>query len=214
MNSRHLVCIGLLCAAFSLPLDAQQRGNWRKWSDPNSEARGNCPDCRPGEAKVEVRITVPHGVYVDIDNPPCGNAQFNKVTIPDPLKQAAAAAFYGQDGGIVSGGVAQFALSLGDTVLNALLQAGSNDAGEIGRLIRATTNQRQVSNCARLIAVLPQEDVDITRMQQGCDGGWCGFVSEPRTERIDDNLFGVVTVMKNWSHDSDRSGWLRVYYRR
>lgn len=211
---RHLLWMFVCAMSLGLPLGAQQKGNWNKWSDPNSAARGNCPDCAVGEAKVEVRLTVPHGVYVDIDNPPCGVAEFRVVAIPDPLKQAAARAFYAQDGGIVSGGVAQIALSLGDTVLNGLLRAGSNDAGEIGRLTRGLTNQRQVSNCARLIAVLPQENVEITRMTQGCDGGWCGFVSEPRTERVDANLFGVVTVMKNWSHDSDRSGWLRVYYRR
>jgi hypothetical protein len=191
------------------------KGNWRKFQDPNSAARGNCPECGAGEAKVEVTMRVPHGVYVDVNNPPCGAASFNSVTIPDPLKAAAALAFYAQDGGSLSGQLAHFALGLGDQIANLIVAAGVNNAGEIGRFTRGITNQPQVSNCVRLVAVLPQEDVEITRITQTNDcPGWCGWVSEPRTDRIDENLFGVVTVAKNWSHDTDRTATLKVYYRR
>jgi hypothetical protein len=190
-------------------IPASADGNWRNFSDPYSKARGNCPDCNEGEAKAEAVLTVPHGVYVDIDNPPCGDARFNSSTLPPEVKTAAAAAFYNQ-----VGPAAKFAIDLGEFGINALIQAGVNDAGTLGQLMRNWTGQPQVASCSRLVVVLPK-NINITRIVKGDNcPGWCGWVSEPTSEEVDSNLFAVSVVSKNWSHNEDRQAYLRVYYTR
>lgn len=186
-----------------------QEGNWKQFADPFSKARGNCPDCNDGEAKVEAEVTVAHGVYVDIHDPPCGDAKFNSTALPKELKELVAAAFYQQ-----SGPAGQFAISLGEIGLSALVRAGVNNSGSIGELIRGWTNQPQVANCTRLVVVLPRT-VTINRIVTGGNcPGWCGWVGEPTTEEVDAKLFSVSAVVKNWSHDQDRRAHLRVYYKR
>lgn len=188
---------------------ANAQGNWQQFKDPYSAARGNCPDCAAGEAKAETTVVVPHGVYVDIDNPPCGNAEFNAAELPDPVKAALASAFYEQVGPF-----ANFAVDLGQVGVNALINAGVNDAGTLGKLMRSVTNQPQVANCTRLVVALPKS-VTITRVEKATNcPGWCAWVSEPTSAEVDGNLFSISAVMKNWSHDSDRSATLRVYYKR
>jgi hypothetical protein len=198
----------LMLTASTCTLTAQE-GNWRQFSDPYSKARGNCPDCNDGEAKAEAVVTVAHGVYVDINDPPCGNAQFNSPTLPNEVKKLAATAFYQQ-----TGPAGQFAINLGELGLSALVQAGVNDAGTLGQLMRGWTNQPQVANCSRLVVVLPKS-VNITRIVKGDNcPGWCGWIGEPITDEVDANLFAISAVAKNWSHNEDRQAYLRVYYKR
>lgn len=188
------------------------QGNWRNWQDPNSGARGNCPDCQAGEARAESTMAVPHGIYVDSDNPPCGDASFNAPQIPDPLKDLAASAFYAQ-GGLV-GSAASFALGFTEQLLAGALREIENMPGDIPRLFRS--RRPDVSSCARLLVTMPKS-VTITRIvpTMHCPaGGWCGFASAPVTDEIDGDLFGVTVVAKNWSHNVDASATLRVYYRR
>jgi len=186
-----------------------QEGNWRQFQDAFSHARGNCPDCAEGEAKAEAVATVAHGVYVDINDPPCGDARFNAPALPEEVKNAAAAAFYQQ-----VGPAARFAVDLGQLGLAALVQAGVNDAGTLGQVLRHITNQPQVASCSRLVVVLPKS-VNITRIVKGDNcPGWCGWTGEPTTDEVDKNLFAVSVVSKNWSHNQDRQAHLRVYYKR
>jgi hypothetical protein len=188
---------------------AGAQGNWQQFKDPYSEARGNCSDCREGEAKAETTVTVPHGRYVDINDPPCGDASFNGLQVPAEAKGVLAAAFYGQ-----AGPAASFVIDLGQSGLNALVQAGVNNPGTIGQLLRSWTNQPQVANCTRLALILPKS-VTVTRIdRQDTCPGWCAWNAPPTTDEIDANLFAVTTVIKNWSHDTDRSATLRVYYKR
>jgi len=184
-------------------------GNWRQYQDAYSKSRGNCPDCADGEAKAEAIVSVAHGVYVDINDPPCGDARFNAPSLPADVKNAAAAAFYKQ-----AGPAARFAVDLGELGLASLIKAGVNDAGTLGQVMRSITNQPQVASCSRLAVVLPKS-VTITRIVKGDNcPGWCGWTGEPVTEEVDKNLFAVSVVAKNWSHNEDRQAYLRVYYKR
>lgn len=182
-------------------------GNWEQFQDPQSAARGNCPTCQPGEAKAETAVAVRHGVYVDINDWPCGDARLNTPGLPAEIKPALAAAFYNQ-----LGPGAKFAIDLGEAGIdggariNALLQTGLNDAAV-----------PQLANCRRLALVLPKS-VTITRIEKGDDcPGWCGWVFEPVTSDVDANLLAVTGVFKNWPHDTDdtdRRVFLRVFYKR
>lgn len=157
------------------------------------------------------RMEVAHGVYVDIDNPPCGDAKFNSPKLSSEVKAAAEGAFYAQP---LAAGV--IALGLADEALGELLKAGVQDAGTLGKLLRDITNQPQVSNCARLVVVLPKT-VNITRIEKQLDcymGGWCAWLGEPTTEEVDAELFAVSGVAKNWSHDRSVTATIKVFYRR
>lgn len=209
MNRKIGLRVSLMFIALGSFAMASAQGNWQQWKDPYSKARGNCPDCREGEAKAETSVTVPHGVYVDINDPPCGVAAFNAPGLPGDLKKAASVAFFSQ-----SGPLASFAIDLGETGLKGLVAAGANDAGTIGQLVRSWTNQPQVANCTRLAVVLPKS-VTITRIERtNTCPGWCGWVSEASTDEVDADLFAVTTTIKNWSHDTNRAATLRVYYKR
>jgi hypothetical protein len=206
------VLVVAFAASAAIGVAGATEGNWKNFSDPYSSARGNCPDCRPGEAMAVAEAGVNHGVYVDTDNPPCGDAKMRTIQIPQELKTAASGAFYAQG----LGPAGSFALGFSDTIINGLVQAGVNDAGTVGQLMRGWTNQPQVANCTRLLVTLPKT-VHITRIvpTMNCPaGGWCGFASAPSTDEIDGNLFAVNVVAKNWSHNQNASGRLQVFYTR
>lgn len=193
-----------------------QEGNWRSWQDPQSKARGNCSECKDGEAMVSATVSIPNSGYVDIDSPPCGDPSFNSIRIPDPMKKAVAAYFYAQGGGAVSGTVASFAVGITEQIVNAVAAAASTDAGEVGRFVRRSTGQPQVSACGRAVVTIPKT-VNIQRIvpSMHCPaGGWCALASEPATDEVDNNLFTVSVVGKNWSHNNGASVTLKVFYTR
>jgi hypothetical protein len=195
---------------------AGQEGNWRKWQDPYSKARGNCPECQDGEAMVSSTVSIPNSGYVDIDNPPCGDPSFNSVSVPASVKKAVAAYFYAQDGGTVSGTVATFAVGIAEQTINAVAAAASVDAGELGRLTRMATGQPQVSSCGRAIVTIPKT-VNVTRIvpTMHCPAnGWCALANQPATAEVDGSLFAVSVVGKNWSHNNGASVTLKVFYTR
>lgn len=189
-------------------------GNWEQFQDPQSAARGNCPECQPGEAKAETVVVVRHGVYVDINDLPCGDTRLNTPGLPAEMKPALAAAFYNQ-----LGPGAKYAIDLGEAginggaVINALLQAGLYDAGTVGQRLRSWTNPLQVANCTRLALVMPKS-VTITRIEKGGDCPRCGWAFAPVTSEVDANLLAVTGVFKNWPDDTDRRVFLRVFYKR
>jgi len=210
----------VLCKIVALVIVATtgygQEGNWRSWQDPQSKARGNCSECKDGEAMVSATVSIPNSGYVDIDSPPCGDPSFNSISIPDPMKKAVASYFYAQDGGAVSGTVAAFAVGITEQIVNAVAAAASADAGEIGRFVRRSTGQRQVSACGRAIVTIPKT-VSIRRIvpSMHCPaGGWCGLANEPATDEVDGNLFSVSVVGKNWSHNNGASVTVNVFYTR
>ena len=200
---KSLFTVATLC--FIAASDAHADGNWEQFQDPQSTARGNCPECQPGEAMAETVVALRAGVYVDIDDSPCGDARLNTPGLPAEMKSALAAAFYNQ-----LGPDAKFAIDLGEAGINggarinALLQAGVNDAGAA---------VPQVANCTRLALVLPKS-VTITRIEKGGDCRRCGWAFEPITSEVDANLLAVTGVFKNWPEDTDRRVFLRVFYKR
>lgn len=209
---KSLFTVVTLC--FIAASNAYAGGNWEQFQDPQSAARGNCPECQPGEAKAETVVALRAGVYVDIDDSPCGDARLNTPGLPADIKPALAAAFYNQ-----LGPGAKFAIDLGEAGINggaginALLQAGLYDAGSVGQRLRSSTNQPQVANCTRLALVLPKS-VTITRIEKGGDCPRCGWAFEPVTSEVDANLLAVTGVFKNWPDDTDRRVFLRVFYKR
>ena len=162
---KSLFTVVTLC--FIAASNAYAGGNWEQFQDPQSAARGNCPECQPGEAKAETAVIVRHGVYVDINDLPCGDARLNTPGLPAEIKPALATAFYNQ-----LGPGAKFAIDLGEAGINggagtnALLQAGLYDAGTVGQRLRSWTTPLQVANCTRLALVLPKS-VTITRIEKG-----------------------------------------------
>jgi len=223
MRTRNLVVLLMVLAGMSLEAwqtragrsgrrDVTTEGNWRKFQDPFSKSRGNCPDCRAGEGMAQSVMAVPPGAYVNVDDPPCDNARFKSPHIPNELKSVAAAAFRAQD---ASGQLGVFALGFDDTIITSIAKATGNDAGSLGQLTRDVTRQPQVASCVRAIVALPRI-VRITRIDARMDcpaGGWCR--NEPATtDELDNELFAVSSVGKNWSHNRGATMILRVFYMR
>ncbi len=177
--------------------------------DAQSERAKNCGDCRDAEAKSEVTLRVGHGVYVDIDDPPCANPQEFGPSMPEQLKQRLAKTYYeGPKEG------AFYGYDVNDAAIRNI--EGADGAGDIARLLRVITGQKQVASCSRLVTILPKT-AEVTRLEKSMNcpaGGWCAFAGEPFREEIDANLVAFSVVAKNWSHTTDASGTLKVFYRR
>jgi hypothetical protein len=210
---KKLVLFCFLVSSFAIPARAQ---NWKSFQDEYSKARGNCPECQEGEAMAMSTVTIPHSGYVDIDRPPCGDPSFNSVKIPQDVRTAAAAYFYAQGAGPVGAAAAYFTVGLSEQLINLVAAAGSDNGGEIGRLIRRSTNQPQVSSCGRAMVTAPKS-VNVQRIVPSMDcpaGGWCELASQPTTEEVDENLFAASVVGKNWSHNHSASVILKLFYKR
>ncbi len=209
---KSLFTVATLC--FIAASNAYAGGNWEQFQDPQSAARGNCPECQPGEARAETAVALRAGVYVDINDLPCGDARLNTAGLTAEMKSALAAAFYNQ-----RGPGAKFAIDLGEAGINggaginALLQAGLYDSGSVGQRLQSWPNPLQVANCTRLALVLPKS-VTITRIEKGSDCRRCGWTFEPVTSEVDSNLLAVTGVFKNWPEDTDHRVFLRVFYKR
>jgi hypothetical protein len=200
----------------SSPVSAQaktdSRPNWQDFADPYSQQRGNCPRCKIGEAMAETRMALPHGIYVSGDNPPCGDPSYNVPKLPDALKPVLSKIFYSQ--GPALGTAGSFALGFSDQIIAAGVKWLAENPSTAGAWFRST--QPNVSSCVRVAVVLPKS-VHVTRTEaEGTNGkgGWAGLAYQPIAEPIDENLFAMVTVAKNWSHDTDGTAYLRVFYTR
>lgn len=204
-----LLCV---CSFLLAPgAKALPEGNWRNYQDQYSKARGNCPDCQDGEAMATASVGVPHGLYVDINDPPCGDPSFAEAELSPEVKGAVAAYFYSQ-----VGPAATFATPIVDSIVSEVARYAGNNEGEIGRAYRRATNQPQIASCAKAIVVLPKS-VNVTRTLEGMDcpaGGWCALVGQDESQEIDQNLFAMSITGKNWSHNTAASVWLKVFYRR
>jgi hypothetical protein len=129
--------------------------------------------------------------------------------MPAELKQRVAKAYYDQPNDS-----AYFDLDVNEPVLRNIARV--DGAGDIARMLRSATGQKQVASCSRLITVLPKT-ADITRVEKSMNcpsRGWCAFSGEPFREDIDANLTAISVVAKNWSDNTDASGTLKVFYRR
>lgn len=185
---------------------AQAMPAFERRPDARSEVKRDCSDCKEGEAKAETTLSVPHGVYVDIDNPPCYKADMYEKNMPDIVKRRVADAYYKDE--------QRFTLSLDDNGLAGVPRV--DGAGDIARLLRVAAGQPQVASCTRMVIVLPKT-ARITRIERSVNspvGGWWAWKTDPTVEELDANLNGVSCVVKNWSHNADASGTLKVYYRR
>lgn len=220
MRGRCVVVLVAILAGASVPrAQVQGRGPrtgvvtaQKEKKDPFSKADGNCQDCRGGEAMAQSVMVVPPGVYVDMDNPPCGDARFNSPSIPYELKAVAATAFRTQG---ATGQSSTFALGFDDKTIAGLERARVNGAGTVAQLTRAITRQPQVASCVRALVVLPTT-VKITRIDARMDcpaGGWCRN-EQPTREPLDKDLVAVSSVGKNWSHNTTATMILRVFYLR
>ena len=191
-------------------LEITREGNWRSFQDPYSKARGNCAECQDGEAMAVSKVKISPGLYVDINDPPCGDAAF-QTELPAEVKAGMAAFFYSQ-----AGPDATFAAGIADATFHVFAQGALVNEGEIGRWVRRDAMQRQVSSCARAAVILPKS-VNITRVVPAMDcpaGGLCNLAGQAATSDVDTNLVGISVIGKNWSHDQAAFVILKVFYKR
>jgi len=209
-----LKCVFVVLVTFtasSVPdIQVAPESGWKLWRDSQSSAAGNCSECKAGEAMASSTVRIPPGSYVDVDNPSCGDPSFNSNRLPDQLKAALANQFRSQ------GSEGTYAVGISDKFINVARPAASQNLGTLGRLIRNSTGQLQVASCGRAIITIPREAA-ITRLvpTMKCPaGGWCALGGPATVDELDKSLVAATVVGKNWSHNTEASVILKIFYQR